>query len=106
MHFSKMGGLLAMCAGLLGCAAIDGADPYGRSPEEFGLVSVGPFPGPEDVCRVIGESERTLDYLDHTFTLVGCPVSETGAISDRLAEGGDLLELVADAWWLISVPTG
>ena len=74
-------------------------------PEASGLPGVRPYPGPEDICQVIGENELTGEYLDHTATLVGCPKHETGAIADRLAEGGMQVDEVG-AWVLISIPSG
>lgn len=72
-------------------------------PESSGLVGVRPYPTPDDVCQVIGENELTSDYLDHTTVLIGCPVSEAGAIRDRLSEGGERLETIGD-WVLLLIP--
>ena len=72
-------------------------------PEASGLVAVAPYPGPDDICRVIGENELTQEYLDHTATLVGCPKRETGAIADRQAEGGVIVGQEG-SWVLISIP--
>lgn len=74
-------------------------------PEESGLVGVRPYPGARDVCRVIGESAATVDLLDHTELLIGCPATELGAIEDRVAEGAILQTRVGE-WWLLSVPQG
>ncbi|UWQ22930.1 hypothetical protein [Jannaschia sp. W003] len=94
--------LLALAA----CAAPPAAPPPAFSPPEAsGLVGVRPYPGPADVCQVIGESARTVEYLDHTEILVGCPTVETGAIADRLAEGGAQVAVVGE-WTLISIPQG
>ena len=40
--------------------------PDYSSPEASGLIGVRPYPGPNDVCQVIGENELTNQYLDHT----------------------------------------
>ena len=80
-------------------------DPGYTPPEDAGLIAVRPYPGPADVCQVIGENDLTNAYLDHTATLVGCPSIETGAIKDRVAEGGAVVDKVGD-WVLISIPTG
>ncbi len=72
-------------------------------PEESGLVGVRPFPAEGDVCQVIGENDLTNQFLDDSATLVGCPKTETGAISDRKAEGGREVGAVGK-WVLLSVP--
>jgi hypothetical protein len=73
------------------------------SPETFGLIGVRPYPGANDVCQVIGENDVTNPYLDDSAILVGCPLSEAGAIKDRNSEGGTIVELVGE-WVLISIP--
>jgi len=40
-------------------------------PAALNVVGEG-FPNPGDPCRVVGESAATIDFLDHTATLVGC----------------------------------
>lgn len=67
------------------------------------LVGVRPYPGPEDVCQVIGENDATVELLDHTTLLIGCPKHETGALEDRQAEGA---KIVAHArhWTLLELP--
>ena len=58
-----------------------------------------------DQCRRLGESPETIDYLDHTADLVGCPedmenlgvfVTETGAIEMARQDG----------YVIYSVPSG
>lgn len=72
-------------------------------PEDSGLIAVRPYPGPSDVCQVIGENDLTNPYLDDSAILVGCPSSETGAIADRQTEGGQIVDQIGD-WVLLSVP--
>lgn len=86
---------------LLGCAAEPEA--IYTPPEASGLVAVRAYPGPVDVCQVIGENALTADLLDHTQLLIGCPTHETGAIADRQSEGAVPLEVVG-AWQLLAVP--
>lgn len=88
--------LLALAA----CAAPDAA--Y-SPPEASGLVAVRAFPGPGDVCQVIGENALTVDFLDDSATLIGCPRAETGAIADRKAEGAVQVGRAGE-WVLLSVP--
>lgn len=79
------------------------ASTHYSPPSASGLVAVRPYPTASDVCQVIGESDLTVDYLDHTKTLVGCPSDETGAIADRQSEGGQIVDRVGD-WTLLSIP--
>ena len=37
------------------------------------------FPQPGDPCRRVGESAQTVDFLDHTATLVGCLSADDAA---------------------------
>ena len=72
-------------------------------PEESGLIAVRPYPGPDDICQVIGENDLTNQHLDHTELLIGCPLSESGAISDRTDAGARVVDVVGD-WVLLSQP--
>ncbi len=58
-----------------------------------------------DQCRGLGESSETIEYLDHTADLVGCPegmenlgvfVADTGAVEVARVDG----------YVIYSVPTG
>lgn len=69
----------------------------------IGLIEVRRYPTSEDVCIVVGENDLTRDYLDHTATLIGCPVHEAGAVQDRVKEGGQRVGDVS-GWILISMP--
>lgn len=93
----------SLALGLLsGCEAPLGETRSG-SAEASGLVEVRPYPTSLDVCSVIGESEATQEYLDHTALLIGCPESEPETIADRVREGATRLETVG-GWVLLSVP--
>lgn len=70
-------------------------------PEDSGLIAVRPYPDMDDVCQVIGENDLTNRYLEHTTTLIGCPVHEIGAIQDRLQEGAVQQDVVGQ-WLLLS----
>ena len=99
MRFTLTVSLIAMLAA---CEAQDNEVVYTPA-SASGLVSVRPYPGPLDVCKVIGENDLTRNYLDDSATLVGCPVGENGAIRDRQREGGQIVAQEG-AWVLISVP--
>ena len=53
-----------------------------------------------DVCRVLGESSATEEYLDHSSILIGCPNHEAGAIRDRQSEGSKIVGKV-NSWTLL-----
>jgi hypothetical protein len=57
------------------------------------------FPNPGDVCRRIGESPATVNYLDHTATLAGCH-----SAADAAKLGGRIVGTV-DGVTLVSIPT-
>jgi nitrous oxide reductase accessory protein NosL len=57
------------------------------------------FPNPGDPCRRIGESQATVNFLDHTATLAGC---QSAADAARL--GGRIVGTV-DGVTLVSIPT-
>ena len=94
-------------AGCVSAASLDyGPEPTRfkyTEPERSGLVAVRPFPNPEDVCQVIGENPLTTNLLDDSAILIGCPKYESGAIADRITDGG---RVVAHAkhWTLLSMP--
>jgi len=63
------------------------------------LVVVGDgFPNKGDACRRIGESAATVDWLDDSATLAGCPSAEAAA-----ALGGTIVGEV-DGVTLVSLP--
>lgn len=70
-------------------------------PEDSGLIAVRPYPNADDVCQVIGENALTYRYLDHTMTLIGCPVHEIGAIEERISEGAVQQDVIG-RWLLLS----
>ena len=74
-----------------------------NSLEAFGAFGDG-YPDSKSPCRKLGESEKTVDYLDHTKTLVGCPGSSKDKASKRiLAMNGAMLVDEIDGVSLITV---
>ena len=98
---SDLANLHTSSIGLIAFIAISGCS-Y-SPPEASGLAGVRPYPNDDDVCQIIGENALSNQYLDHTSLLVGCPAHETGAISDRIREGGVQLDQIGD-WVLFSIP--
>jgi hypothetical protein len=93
-------------AALLALAACTPTETASYSPPEAsGLIAVRAFPGPDDVCQVIGENALTNQYLDDSATLIGCPKAERGAIRDRQSAGAQVVG-EAGEWLLLSVPGG
>lgn len=99
-------GLLALASALVLSAcdkagdAPDTATAEGQTaewPESLVLVGDG-FPNSGDVCRKIGESAETVNYLDDSATLAGC-LSE----DDAKKLGGKIVGTV-DGVTLVSVP--
>jgi len=66
-------------------------------PTSLKVVGDG-FPNAGDRCRVIGESEATANFLDHTATLVGC------LSADDAARLGGTVATTVDGVTLVSVP--
>jgi hypothetical protein len=77
-------------------AATDGAGAFAW-PASLSVVGDG-FPTPGAPCRRIGESAATVDLLDDSAALVGCPTRED---ADNL--GGEFLKTI-DGVYLVSVP--
>ena len=109
MLFSKPAALLLGSVAALSLAAC--SQPEQTSPTA--LISTAPFVWPATLrvvgdgypaagapCRRIGETAATVDYLDDSADLVGCPASDQAAIA---AIGGKSLGQV-DGVALISVP--
>lgn len=75
------------------------AEEVNSIPEALAPFGDG-YPNPGDVCRRLGESEATSNFLDDSATLVGCP-SEAAAE----ALGGTVVGNI-DGVRLVSIPMG
>ncbi|MEA1617632.1 hypothetical protein SOQ14_01755 [Erythrobacter sp. T5W1-R] len=103
---ASAGGLVlaaAVLALVAACQSAPAEAPADAAPGEFvwptSLKVVGDgYPGPGAPCRRIGESTATIDFLDDSAALVGCP---SVAEADKL--GGKVLATI-DGVTLISVP--
>lgn len=92
---------------LAGCTSADPTADNGAAPAApaaafqwpASLTVVGDgFPEAGSACRIIGESAATIDFLDDSATLVGCPTAE-----DAAKLGGKTVSTI-DGVVLVSVP--
>jgi hypothetical protein len=67
-----------------------------------GLVSIRPYPNPDDVCEVIKTPEALADKIEDDAFLIACPKHERGAISDRIDDGA-LVIAHAKHWSILEV---
>lgn len=72
-------------------------------PDELRLMSG--FRAYDDPCRIVGESAATVDYLDDTRWLVGCPVGSPGIAEVLGSYGGEEVDRIG-GYVLLSVPRG
>jgi hypothetical protein len=65
------------------------------------------FPRTGDLCRRLGESALTSNYLDDSAVLVGCPGGETDAASSAVLKiPGSRAVGAAEGVTFISIPMG
>jgi hypothetical protein len=74
-------------------------------PDTLRVVGDG-YPNAGDVCRRIGESAATVDYLDDSATLVGCPGDASSTAALALTGRGAKLVGTHEGVTLISVLAG
>lgn len=79
-------------------AAPAGAATEATWPASLKIMGDG-FPNPGDACRRIGESQATVNYLDHTAALAGCHSAD-----DAAKLGGRIVGTV-DGVTLVSIPS-
>lgn len=94
------------------CLISDGGGPKGWVAARYLEHDEGPpadllllqgFRANDDPCRIIGESAATVNFLDHTRWLIGCP-SGSPAIGLVLDEfGGEIVSSIG-GYDLLSVP--
>lgn len=100
--------LIMVLAGMLSLQACDTAKPEEptllnyTSPEISGLSPIHPYPNPDDVCQVVGDSDVTSSLRTEGRALIACPKHEKGAIEDRRREGARVVGN-AEHWVLLSV---
>jgi hypothetical protein len=71
----------------------------------FNVMGDG-YPKPGDPCRRLGESAATVDYLDDSAVLIGCPGAAEAAASAALVTAGGKVVGTADGVTMISIPQG
>lgn len=94
------------------CAIAQAEGPIGWVNAKYLVPSLAPmhplpmrggYRSDDDPCRVVGESAETVNFLDHTATLLGCPEAYSGIAELLLSSGGkDVARL--HGYVLISVP--
>jgi hypothetical protein len=110
--------LAGSCALLLSCGQTPpegkAGGPAALSPEPeafawpsgFNVMGDG-YPRPGDPCRRLGESALTVNYLDDSALLVGCPgiSSDSATLALVTALGGQAVG-AAEGVTLVSIPQG
>ena len=90
---------VALCAA---CAPlIEPSEPTETTLPFFGMG----YRAEGDPCRRLGESAETIDYLDHTADLVGCPVN-MDTLDAFVLETNASEVFRQDGFVVYSVPTG
>ena len=98
---------LALVFALTACATTHGGGASVASqlawPTSLTIIGDG-YPSPGDPCRRVGESAATLNMLDDTRTLIGCPLPQNDPrVAALLANGGRVVGTI-EGVVLISVP--
>jgi hypothetical protein len=97
---------LAACDGMQSAPRGEATAPViTPSPETGALRLMGGYRATDDVCRRVGETAATVDFLDHTADLVGCPVGVAEAASFAADMGARPLTVI-DGYQLYTVPRG
>lgn len=63
------------------------------------------YPSAGDPCRSLGESAETIEYLDHTADLVGCPADLQG-LAGFVSDTGAIEVFRQDGYVVYSIPSG
>lgn len=71
----------------------------------FNVMGDG-YPKAGDPCRRLGESTVTVNYLDDSAFLVGCPGSATDEAAAALVAAGGRVAGTAEGVTMISIPQG
>jgi hypothetical protein len=103
--------LIAIGLGIGGCSRrVERAPPPPAAKAAFAWpASLDPigtgYPNPGDVCRQLGETPATSNYLDDSAMLVGCPGGADSAAVRAIADarGGHVVG-AADGVTFITVP--
>jgi len=75
-------------------------------PPGFNVMGDG-YPKPGDPCRRLGETALTVNYLDDSALLVGCPgISSDGATMALVSVSGGRAVGAAEGVTLVSIPQG
>ena len=87
-------------------ALLTACEPEPAAPTETTLPFFGDgYPEAGDPCRRLGESAETINYLDHTADLVGCPANMAN-LSSFVTRTGAVEVFRQDGYVVYSIPTG
>ena len=79
-------------------------DPWAVTPEGIRPFGDG-YPNSGAPCRRLAETGLTVEWLDHTAILVGCPGGEKALAVRALVEGsGGSVVSVVEGYTVVSVP--
>ena len=95
---------LCLTAAVLATACAPLIQPSAPTDTTLPFFGTG-YPENGDPCRRLGESAETIDYLDHTADLVGCPVN-MDALDAFVLETNASEVFRQDGFVVYSVPTG
>lgn len=95
---------ICLIATVLVCACAPLIQPSAPSETTLPFFGSG-YPSDGDPCRRLGESAETIDYLDHTADLVGCPVN-LSTLDEFVLNTGATEVFRQDGFVVYSVPTG
>lgn len=100
----RMTVIMTLPALLLACASVSEEQDI-VLPETTLPVFGDGYPEPGAPCRRVGESAETIEFLDHTRDLVGCPEAWEG--HEDYARSVNAEEVLRqDGWVLYSIPLG
>ena len=96
--------ILLLSALLLGAACTPEPEPVVLPETSLPFFGDG-YPAAGGPCRNLGESAETINYLDHTADLVGCPEAMKG-LAAFVTETGAIEAFRQDGYVVYSIPTG
>jgi hypothetical protein len=114
---------VGLCAAIAACAPspVDATKPESGRGKIEPIATSGPttfawpaalrvlgdgYPTAGDTCRRLGESALTVNYLDDSAILVGCPGAAQDPAAEALVAAGGRVVGAAEGVTMISIPQG